>query len=153
MKLSDRPCQLIRMTPVRMLSGIDRPITTVGRRVFSAPLMAVGLSVMKNANTTAMARVRPSTASRSRVLICLCIDGPSLETVTISISGGRPPTTSRACVTASVTSIVLASGSLMTDTPKLRLPFVRDMLVTSPEPRDTSATSPSVTGAGGPASV
>ena len=48
-----------------------------------------------------------------------------------------------------VTSIVLASGSLMTETPRLRLPFVRDMLVTCPAPRDTSATSPSVTGAGG----
>ena len=132
-----------------MLSGIDSPITSVGRRVVRTPLMAEGLSVRKNANTTVTASASPIIASRSSVSICWRIEGPSLDTVTISTPAGSGPISSSASSTPVVTSMVLASGSLTTDTPMLGLPLVRDMLVTGAGPIWTSATSPSVTGMGG----
>ena len=52
--------------------------------------------------------------------------------------------------TASVTSMVLASGSLTTATLMAGLPLVREMLVGRPSASSTSATSRSITGPDGP---
>ena len=102
-----------------------------------------------NRNTTVMAKMNPNIPSRCSVFIWPSMAGPSLETVTISTSLGSA-TPSRASSTALVTSIVLASGSLITPSPTLGLPLVREMLVAVAVPSVTSATSPSRTGAGGP---
>ena len=69
MKFSASPCQLISSTPAKMLSGIESPITTVGRSDVSAPTIAFGRSVRKNANTTITASISPRIASRSSVVI------------------------------------------------------------------------------------
>ena len=132
MKFSASPCQLISRTAMKMLSGIESAITTVGRRDVKAPTIAFGRSVRKNTNTTSTARTSPRIASRSSVVIWLSMIGPSSETITTSTPAGNSPTSSSASSTAVVTSIVFASGSLIMDTPMLGLPLVRDMLVAVP---------------------
>ena len=59
MKFSDMSCHAIRSTPVKTLSGIARPMTTVGRRVLSSPRGTVGFSVSMNAKTTVTAKQEP----------------------------------------------------------------------------------------------
>ena len=148
MKFKASPCQLMRSTPVKMLSGIDSPITTVGRSVLRIPMMTDGLIVRKNRNTTETASVSPRMASRSRVVICDWMSGPWSLTVRICAPFSSPRISSRASWTPVVTSMVLASGCLTTAMPMLGWPFVLDMLVGIPEPRVMSATSPRVTGWG-----
>ena len=145
MKFRASPCQLMSSTPMNMLRGIDKPITTVGRSVLRTPMMTDGLSVRKNRNTTEMASVSPRMASRSRVEICDWMSGPWSLKVTISAPFSSPRILASASWTPVVTSIVLASGCLTTAILMLGWPFVLDMLVGMPDPSVTSATSPSVT--------
>ena len=146
MKFSDRSCHASSSTPVNTLSGIDMAITTVGRSVLNSPFRIVGLNDTMNANTTVTANRNPYIASRKSVSICPWMLGPWSETMTMSTSGGSPCSPSSASLTASVTSIVLASASLMMETPTLGFPFVREMLAGAAAPILTSATSPSSTG-------
>ena len=69
MKFSDMSCHAISSTPVKTLNGIDRAMTTVGRRVLSSPRGTVGLSVSMNAKTTVTANRNPNIASLSSVSI------------------------------------------------------------------------------------
>ena len=146
MKFSDRSCHASSSTPVNTLSGIDIAITTVGRSVLDSPFRIVGLNDTMNANTTVTANRNPYSASRKSASICPWMLGPWSETMTMSTSGGSPRTPSSASLTAPVTSIVLASASLMMETPTLGLPFVREMLAGAAAPMLTSATSPRRTG-------
>ena len=131
---------------MKTLSGIERPMTTVGRRVLNRPRTTVGRMVSMKANTTDTANRKPKTASLRRLSICFCMSGPWSETTMISTSGGRPSSRSSASRTAVVTSMVLTSASLRIDTLMPGLPLVREMLVGMPSLRLTSATSPNLTG-------
>ena len=146
MKFRFMPFRPISTIPVKMLSGIDSPMTIVGLRLSSIPRARVGRREMRNANTTTTANMKPRIASRCSVSTCLCIAGPSLLIRTISTPGGRPDTSSSASITADVTSTVLASGSLTMFNPRLGFPFVLDMLVGMPPVSVTSATSERSTG-------
>ena len=64
MKFSDSPCQSMSSTPVKMLNGIDRAMTTVGRSVLKSPRGTVGLRVTMNRNTTVIAKMNPNIPSR-----------------------------------------------------------------------------------------
>ncbi len=76
------------------------------------------------------------------------MSGPWSLTVTISAPRRSCRIPSSAPVTLVVTSMVLASGCLMTAMPTLGWPLVLDMLVGMPESSVMSATSPRVTGCG-----
>ena len=76
MKLRVMSCHDIRRMPVKTLRGIERAITTVGRRVLKKPLTIVGRMVSMKAKTTDTANRNPNIASLTRVSICRWMSGP-----------------------------------------------------------------------------
>ena len=127
------------------LRGMDRPMTTVGRRVLKNPRTTVGRMVSMKAKTTDTANRNPNVPSRTRLSIWPWISGPWSVTTMTSTSSGMPSRLARTSLTAVVTSTVLASGSLDTLTERPGLPLVREMLEVRPAPNVTSATSESRT--------
>ena len=68
MKFRVKSARLIRMTPDKILKGMDRPMIKVGRRVSAIPFMMVGRRLIRKANTIATANTRPKNPSWTREL-------------------------------------------------------------------------------------
>ena len=69
MKFSVRSCHASSSTPVNTLSGMERPMTMVGRNVLAMPRRIVGRMVSMKTKTTETAKKKPKIPSRLRLSI------------------------------------------------------------------------------------